>query len=273
MYLGVDIGGTKTLVACFDAKGQLKNDVKFATPDDYEAWLEHCKAALAELQCDDFTAGCVAIPGVVDRHDGIGIEFGNLPWQDVPIARDIERLADCPILVENDAKVAGFSEAINIKDEFHNVLYITIGTGIGIAHIKDGINDLRVNDRGGNIISLPYHGQHVGWESFAAGPAIVKRFGKQASDITDEATWKVLAHDFAGGLLDLIAKYQPEVVVIGGGVGTYFERFDKFLTAELKQCETPMMHMPVLRRAQRPEEAVLYGCYELTKARYASARR
>lgn len=269
MYLAVDIGGTKTLVAYFDATGKLKNEVKFATPEGYEDWLEHFKAAVAELKCDDFKAGCVAIPGVVDRRNGVGIRFGNLAWEEVAIAADIERLVHCPIVVENDAKVAGLSEAINIKDEFQNVLYITIGTGIGVSHIRDGVIDLSNNDRGGNAIMLGHRGKRQSWESFASGKAIVQRFGKKASEIEDQSVWKSLAHDFAAGILDLIAKYQPQVVVIGGGVGTHFSRYAKFLETELKNCETPLMKIPPLRQAKRPEEAVLYGCYELTKEKYA----
>jgi len=273
MYLAIDIGGTKTLVACFDAKGQLKNEVKFATPSDYEAWLEHCKAALTELKCDDFKAGCVAIPGTADRHNGVGINFGNLSWLDVPIARDVERLTNCPIVIENDAKLAGLAEANLIKKDFKKILYITFGTGIGISYIVDGVIDLHTNDLGGAVLTLEHGGKRVPWDKFASGHAIVRRFGKEAGDITDQAIWKEITHDFSVGILDLIAIFQPDVVVIGGGVGVYFDRFGKLLEAALKQYETPLLHIPPLKQAKHQSKAVLYGCYELTKVHYAAAHR
>ena len=41
------------------------------------------------------------------------------------------------------------------------------------------------------------HGKLETWEHFASGKAIVRRFGKRASDINDESTWRTIAHDFA----------------------------------------------------------------------------
>ena len=62
---------------------------------------------------------------------------------------------------------------------------------------------------------------------------------------------------------------QPEVIVIGGGVGTYFDRFGKILAAEIKKYKIPLVKQPVLRQAQRPEEAVVFGCYDLAKQEFA----
>ena len=62
--------------------------------------------------------------------------MGNLPWQDVPIAKDVESIIHCPTMIENDAKLAGLSEAMLVKD-YRRVLYVTIGTGIGTAIIID----------------------------------------------------------------------------------------------------------------------------------------
>ena len=60
-------------------------------------------------------------------------------------------------------------------------------------------------------------------------------------------------------------------IVIGGSVGTYFDRYGKFLEAELKKFETPLVKAPALRGAARPEEAVIYGCYDYAKQLYGNA--
>ncbi|HET7637931.1 MAG TPA: hypothetical protein VFK47_04245, partial [Ktedonobacteraceae bacterium] len=71
-------------------------------------------------------------------------------------------------------------------------------------------------------------------------------------------------------LIDLIAVIQPEIIIFGGGVDVYFERFEKHLLAELKKYETPLTPIPILRKAARPNEAVVYGCYDLAKSLHGS---
>jgi predicted NBD/HSP70 family sugar kinase len=76
--------------------------------------------------------------------------------------------------------------------------------------------------------------------------------------------------NIAVGLIDLIAVMQPEVIVLGGGVGRYYSRYGRFLRASLKRYENAMMPIPPIREAARPERAVVYGCYDLAKARYGT---
>ena len=273
MFLAVDVGGSKTLVACFDGKGQLKTDVKFSTPQDYESWLEHFKAAVAELKCEDFAAGAIAIPGLVDRERGIAIAYGNLPWREVPIVEDVERLLHCPIVLENDAKAAGLAEAKLLKNEFRKVLYVTIGTGIGNAIIIDGKIDPDFADSEGGQILLEHQGKLEQWEDFASGKAIEKQYGKKASDITDPQAWYMIARNIALGLIDLVATLTPDVIILGGGIGAHLDKFQSRLAEQMKIYENPLFKMPPIRKAQHPEEAVIYGCYELTKERYAHAHK
>ncbi len=96
----------------------------------------------------------------------------------------------------------------------------------------------------------------------ASGRAIVERFGKRASDIDDPKTWQIISHDMALGLIDLVSVIQPEVIVMGGGVSTNFDKYIAYLRKELKQYETPLVPVPPIIKAQRPEEAVIYGCYD-----------
>jgi predicted NBD/HSP70 family sugar kinase len=68
--------------------------------------------------------------------------------------------------------------------------------------------------------------------------------------------------------MELVAVLQPEVIVIGGSVGTYFERYGQFLNDALKSYQVPLLSMPPVIGAQRAEEAVVYGCYDLAKQRF-----
>ncbi len=271
MYLCVDVGGTKTLLAAFTSKGELVKEVRFETPKIYQDFLEKFKSNLTELDTTDFKAGAVAIPGRVDRQAGIGLNFGNLPWKNVPIQADIERLINAPVKVENDAKAGALFEAVNVKNDFKRVLYIAIGTGIGIGVVTNGVIDTEIGDLGGSSVPVAYSNKKKYWEQIASGKAIVKKYGKRAEDITDAKSWKAIAHDLAVGFADLIAIIEPDIVLVGGGIGTYFDRYADYLWKELKKYETPMMPIPPIKQAVKPEEAVIYGCYELVKQNYGQS--
>ncbi|MEK7153805.1 MAG: ROK family protein, partial [Patescibacteria group bacterium] len=196
----------------------------------------------------------------------------NLPWKDVPLQRDARRILGCPVAIENDANLAGLSEAMLLR-QYNCVLYVTISTGIGTGIIINQEIDPELADSEGGSIMLEHKGKLQQWEDFASGKAIVKRFGKRATEITDEKTWKIITKDIALGLFDLITFIQPDVVVLGGGVLSAFDRFDDLLIDELKRFETPLTPIPPIRRAQRPEQAVVYGCYDLAKSAYGNIRR
>jgi predicted NBD/HSP70 family sugar kinase len=273
MYVGVDIGGTKTLVGILDEHGSITHSLKFATPKNYDHFLLELRHIAHNLPVKEFRAGGVGMPVTVfDRIHGRGVSFGNLPWRNVPVHRDIERIFDCPIVVENDAKMAALSEAMMVKDDYRVVLYVTVSTGIGYGLVVDGQIDTSVGDGGGKTILLEHKHKFVPWESFASGHAIVERYGKMARDITSDSTWETISRDLAKGLVELIAVCEPEVIVIGGGVGSYFDRYEKHLKKALTRYDIPLLKMPDIVAAQRPEYAVVYGCYDLAKQTYGHAK-
>lgn len=272
MYLGIDIGGTKTLLACLDNDGVIRESLKFPTPKAYPEFVTELASNVAKLSTNEFTACGVGVPGKIDREDGIGLAMGNLPWKNVPVADDVKRIIHCPVVVENDAKLAGLSEAMLLKDKYDRVVYVTISTGIGVGVVVDQEIEPTLMDAEPGKMPLEHNGKMVAWEDFASGRAIVERYGKQAKDITDQTTWRHIAHDIAIGLIDVIAVVQPQIVVLGGGVSSHFDRFDAFLKEELHRYEMPLIPIPPIQPAARPEQAVVYGCYDLAKKLYGKAR-
>jgi len=272
MYLGIDVGGTKTLVAALDEHGVIIEEVKFFTPAKYPVFLEELTANVDKLTTKDFKAVGVGIPGKVDRKNGIGVAFGNLSWQDVPIEHDIIKFTHTPTVIENDANLAGLSEAMLLK-HYRKVLYLTISTGIGSGYIVDQEIDPELADSEAGHIHLWHKGTDQQWESFASGHAIFIQFGKKAQDITDATTWQTIARNLAVGFLDLIAVFEPNVIVVGGSVGTYYDRFGGYLTARLKRYDIPLLTIPPIQPAQRPERAVVYGCYDLARSKFGSPIR
>jgi predicted NBD/HSP70 family sugar kinase len=195
--------------------------------------------------------------------------MGNLPWENVPIKQDVARLlSGIPVVIENDGNLAGLSEAILVQEKYKKVLYLTIGTGIGDGVIINGKIDMSIADSEPGFMVLEHEGELVQWEDLISGKALVERYGKRASEIEDPAIWQTFAHDLARGLDSMISLIQPEVVIIGGGVGSHFDKFGKILNSELKKLENDMVKMPSAIAATHPEEAVIYGCYEFIKQQH-----
>jgi len=273
MYLGVDIGGTKTLVAVLDKNGVIKEDFKFPTPKDYQNFLLELRHCVHHLKTQDFKAACVAVPGLLDREHGRVIGLGNLDWKNKPIQADCERIVNCPTIIENDANLAGLSEAM-LHPDYQKVLYVTVSTGIGIGFVEDRHLDESMLDAEGGKVMLPYKDKLIPWEKFGSGKAFYKHFGKRLVDIpaSDTAAWNYIARQLAAGLFDNIALFQPDLIVMGGGVGAHLEHFKKPLMERLERFSTPVVDIPKLVKAQRPETAVVYGCYDLVKQHFSHGK-
>lgn len=259
MTLAIDIGGTKTLVAPCDKNGKPIAEYKFPTPTNYKEFIKELGKTIADIK-EPYSIAVVAAPGKIDRKTGIVIGFGNLPWKNAPIQKDIEKITNKTVLLENDANLAALSAAHSVKPLPHKSLYITISTGIGTGFVVDGVLDPEFLDSEGGHILLEFEGKLVDWEHIASGKTIVAKYGKRASDIDDPKIWDEISKDFAVGIVDLAAVFDPDVILIGGGVGTHFHKYEKFLHAHIKEMLPPLVDMPKVIAAPNAEEAVVYGC-------------
>lgn len=263
MYLAIDVGGTKTLLAVFSISGEMLEKHQFPTRSSYKNWLEDLEAELGKLKSYKISACCCSLPGIIDRKRGIGIVFGNLKWHNVPLRQDLNNLLDISsIYIENDGNLAGVHEATFFADKYKKILYLSVGTGIGDAMIVDGKLDEDFLDGEGGQMVLSHDGKLEKWEDFASGRAITERFGKKAAEIDDPKIWQIYASGLAQGIAAEVAPFKPEIVIIGGGIGTHFAKYGKFLNDELKKYANKMVAMPQVIQADKPEEAVVYGCYD-----------
>lgn len=261
MLVAVDTGGTKTLVAVFRKDGTVKDSIKFLTPPSVDDYVGQLVDSIKELvNAADITTISVAVPGQVRA--GVVKSFANLPWKRVDIADALKPHFSVPIFVENDANLAGLAETKALPHTPATSLYVTISTGIGTAIIVEGrlIDEFSASEGGHAVVE--YNGIHEEWECFASGKAIYKTYGKYARDITSRRTWHEIADKISRGFLAIVPVLQPEVVIIGGSIGTYFEHYGDHLEKLLSEkLPADLIHLPTFVQAKHPEEAVIYGCY------------
>ena len=260
MILGIDIGGTKTLLGVFDKKGEVIETLKFPTPKNYKEFLSVLKSSVANLKTRDFKTAVAAVPGRLERERGTFTRGGNLQWQDVSIRKDLcDAVGITTLQVENDAKLAGLSEAQTYPDSF--VLYITISTGIGTSVVDHGRLDHAMLDSEGGYILLSNGDSMLPWEKVGSGKAIKEKYGKLACEIDDHKTWDEITDTMALGIVDLCAVVEPEIVIIGGGVGSSFSKFGDQLIKKVAKLKPEIVRMPKIVGAKDAEMASLRGCY------------
>jgi len=261
MLVAVDTGGTKTLVASFLEDGRIGEQFKFPTPPTTAEWTSMLKETLeTHFSADTVDAVVVAMPGIVK--DGIAIWCNNLKWANFDVEKALKGvLNNAPLFIENDANLAGLAETRQLKTVPDFALYVTVSTGIGSGIITNGTIDpaLRYSEAGRSLVE--FDGAVREWETFASGKAIYKAYGKYARDISSKRIWHKIADRISRGFLAVIPVLQPDVIIIGGSIGTYFEHFGKDLTGMLEEHLPAHIPTPKIVQAKHPETAVIYGCY------------
>lgn len=261
MLVTVDTGGTKTLVASFSADGEVYESVKFPTPQKEILFIAQLTETITTLAKDKQLDGIVvAMPGIVK--EGVAIWCNHLGWENFDVKTLLQKqFPVTPILVENDANLGGLGETRMLATIPSSVLYVTVSTGIGTGVITNGRIDpgLRLSEGGRSLVE--FDGMVREWESFAAGSAIYKAYNKLGKDIHSKRTWLQIADRISRGFLALVPMIQPDVVIIGGSMGTHFAKYSEQLTGILKEKLPGHIPCPVFVNAAHPEQAVIYGGY------------
>lgn len=200
----------------------------------------------------------VSAPGPLNPTTGVIVRPPNLPgWHNVPLGDILHEAFDVPVFVGNDANVAALAEAARgAAQGYRHVIYITISTGIGSGIIVDG--RLLLGQHGlaaefGHIILVTGAGQISSPEKEAAGPSLARKLrmriaqgersaaqelvggdltkldGKtvgQAVTMGDRVALEVVqesARMVGLGIVSLLHLFNPQVIVIGGGVSNLWE--------------------------------------------------
>ena len=142
MYLGIDIGGTKTLIALFTKRGRIIKRKKFRTPHGSKTFLKQLLAELEPFRRRRIRRIVIAVPGAVQNN--CSAKLSNREWGWVDIATPIKDLFKCPIWLENDANLATLYESTGLSGK---VIYLTFSTGIGGGIVENiFIRDISMTD-------------------------------------------------------------------------------------------------------------------------------
>ncbi len=209
----------------------------------------------AGMAMSDVKSIGIGSPGSIDYSTGSVIYANNLGFDHAPIREEINKYYNIPVVLENDANAAAYGEYIATGADAKVFLAVTLGTGVGGGIIINGNIFTGSNGVGGEIghFTLVHDGEpcscgKVGcWESYASVTALINQTRNAIKNNPDsmmkeiaEKTGKVngrTAFDaakkgdaaaqavvdqyikyVADGVVSMINIFQPEKVVIGGGI-------------------------------------------------------
>jgi fructokinase len=252
LYGGIELGGTKTLVAVGDADGRLfaRATLPTTTPD---ALLPQIATFFADHSAgrDLVGLGVGAFgPIVIDTADddyGHLLETNKPGWSGFDLVGALRSICTAPITLVTDVAAAGVAEArLGALRGVELGIYLTVGTGIGgailyrgqvlpaLLHPEMGHLPIQAHpdDPAGSICR--FHSNCA--EGLAAGPAIMARFGASLSDFVPGGPEHQLIADYLGQLCaTLVLAVSPQRIVIGGGVGKTRGLVDAVQAAMLRQ--------------------------------------
>ncbi len=146
-WVGMDLGGTKMLATVYDAEfkplGRKRRRTKGTEGADSvtSRMIRTIRDALeaAQVAPDQISGIGVGIPGPVDQAKGIVLEAVNLSWENVPLAKLLDKEFKLPVVVLNDVDAGVYGEyRFGAAKSARTALGIFPGTGIGGGCVYDG---------------------------------------------------------------------------------------------------------------------------------------
>ena len=199
----------------------------------------------------------VGIPGEQSPKTGLVAFCNNLGWVDVPLMQRLRDALGLPVYVDNDANVAALAEsAFGASRDVKSSILVTLGTGVGGGIVENRRVRTGAHGVGGEIghMVVVMDGEkcncgHRGcWEKYASATAIIRMGRALMEEKPDCALARQLGGDAAQlnakavldlakagdadcmgifetyvkylcvGLANLINIYDPDMIVLGGGV-------------------------------------------------------
>ena len=299
--IGVDLGGTKLLAGIVDAEARVHHRIRHVVGGLAQAaLLSTAEAAIREVldaSGAEVSAVGFGIPALIDPQRRVVTFCNHLPLEGLAFADVMAERLGLPVFADNDANVALLAEhRLGAAQGTRNAMLLTLGTGIGGGLIVEG--ELYRGTRGaagelGHVVvdlngpecpgKCPNRGclealasgTALGWEGARRGisPATGERVTElaHAGDADARAAVETVGRALGAGISGLVNAFDPEVVVIGGGVIALGELLLAPAREEAAARLGPPVHATPIVPARFADEAGLIGAAVL--AREAVAQR
>ena len=250
MILSIDIGGTAVKMGLVDHEGAIHARHEASVCFDHyqtpilTTVIREAQAFLARESAQIEGIGVSATGQVDDRAGAVIGTNGKIPnYEGAQIKRDMEAAFGVPVFALNDANAAALGECFAGRAKgVQNVLMVTLGTGVGGGIVLGGKIFGGTRGIAGELGHFTLYqdgprcpcGKRGCFESYAATTALVRRAKEATGEADmngrivfsraadgDQAMLAVLSawiDDIAAGISGLVHIFNPQMVLIGGGV-------------------------------------------------------
>lgn len=300
--VGVDITPTTTSVALANLAGEILEQQSFQTSPDSEKTFEQIIKRLlkikSKLKSDSVEIG-VSVPGLVDAATGIVSYVPYFQWKHWNLKQKIERAAELPVVIDNDANAIALAELWfgGLEHTVKNFVSVLVAEGIGTGIIFDGQiyrgNQGAAGEFGHMVVGSKNKvvcscGSTQCWEAFASNKATLARF----NDLTDRKAENVeevfsLALEqnaealkivnettryLALGIVNLIVGLSPEIIVISGKITRIWSLIERQLLEVVETNIRQKLPEIQIKASTLGEQPTLQGAISLSLIhKFASA--
>lgn len=272
LYIGIDIGGTKTALILQSENGQTLNQHILPSNNEhaevfYEKLVEAIHKLLENINPPFKIEGIgIGMPGIINYQEGYAELQNNLPLEKFPIVKRLqEQFQVEKVVIENDVKLAALMEFHGRQLSEETLLYITVSTGIAAAIIHAG---RPIQGRGmAGEIGFSQWSAEPSLEADLSGPAMEIKLQHKLNTQANLANLLQMDNSivqqeveyftdrFAYLLKEYILLFDPHVIVFGGGVVNNNE----FLLQSIEhKLNTYLSHYYIYEKRWTKVESALY---------------
>ncbi len=257
IYIGLDIGGTKFMVAAADGQGRLLRKARVAASASLDEDLNNLNRLIDEVAGGEPILGMgAAIGGPLDWKTGVVSPLHQPAWRAVPLKEIMETKWHCRFSVDVDTNVAALGEYRWGGEPVDRLLYITLSTGMGGGFLVGGkifrgskgshpeIGHQSIHFHCSNPAGLSCEcGVPDCLEALVSGNGIRRIYGVPPEQL-DPGQWDEVTYNLGQGLRNLAAIYQPDEIRIGGGIAigrgaAFIEKAAEVMRSHLKIVPAP----------------------------------
>ncbi|MBF0236499.1 MAG: ROK family protein [SAR324 cluster bacterium] len=286
--IGIDLGGTKTEVILTE-ENVLQEVRRRRVPTQQERGYEFIIEQIAELvsefqeMCDEPPVIGMGIPGSLFPQTGLVRNANTQCLIGKPLKKDLEKLVNSPVTIENDANCFALSEALLGAGKNHTMVAgVIMGTGMGGGIIYEGKlwkgQHGIAGEWGHSSINVDgpscWCGQKGCMELYLSGTGIQHRyqektgFFKNVREIyesyehhTDQASTSVIQETmfyFGRAMANLIDTLDPNIIVIGGGISNLEVLYSDGVRQTAAQLFNPELQTPIVKN-ELGDSSGVYG--------------
>jgi glucokinase len=241
--IGIDVGGTQVRAARIAAAGDVLDWAMRPTAGDPSLVAAQIGELVQSLDRSDVVAVGVGVPGRVDARQGRVMSGGYVDLARVSLADTLAGATQRPVFVDNDGNMALYAEhAVGAARTTATAVMFTIGTGIGGAVVADGrllrgraaagqLGHITVDSSGKPCLcgrrgcvettsSGTALARHIAEAGFPAGVSVEQILALAGGDKAARTVLAAWAAPMRIAIDTAVAVFDPELVLLGGGLGT-----------------------------------------------------